>query len=629
MGAKFAVIITNYNRAKYLPDAIESVVQQTFKAWELIIVDDCSTDNSIKIIKNYAGKDKRIKYVKHDANKGFAAALRTGVENIKAPYFGTLDSDDALDKDAIKVMYEEHLKNPDCSMLYSQHTWCDDKLNVERPGFCAPLPYGSEMESGKLISQWRTFNKFYYDQTPGYDEKLKRAVDKDIIYRMEEVGRLLFVDKPLYYIRVHSGETLSQGKMLDVARKVHAGIRSEAIERRTTFAKKCPVLVGNKAMFSDNQDGDLPPISLILPFKNSNDERSRILEWSIERYKKVFPEFEIVVEENNDVLFNKSKAINAAVERASHDILCMCDIDALYDRRLVVNALPLLGKTGCVKVPECNGAFGTGCLALREECTEQLFNSKIPLVNIELTYDWRNIANHFALVTKETFYSAGGYDEGFKGWGCEDNAFFKAMEIMSGPFEPINWPVYHLWHTLSPEQALTRGVHKKTSQNWKLWYKYRDAKTKSEIRAINKNSLVANNKHKDSVIKPINADSIGRFFDVYLYDDLVVKIPKKPAVEDHSRLEFIANTQTELSQHVPEVLPCYKIGKSLVMPRAPGVTLDQVPKRARRIEALKADALTRIKQRGYLLRDSNKKDVLYDARENRIYLVDFHNVKRA
>ena len=69
-----SVIMPNYNRAKYISEAIESVISQTYPIWELIIIDDCSTDNSVNIIEEYVAKDERIKLIRLPKNSGPAIA---------------------------------------------------------------------------------------------------------------------------------------------------------------------------------------------------------------------------------------------------------------------------------------------------------------------------------------------------------------------------------------------------------------------------------------------------------------------------------------------------------------------------------------------------------------------------
>jgi glycosyltransferase involved in cell wall biosynthesis len=87
-------IIPTYNREKFLPISIGSVLKQTYKNWELIIVDDRSTDGTKKLIEKYMKKDKRIKYVKNIHKQGPSGARNQGIELAKGKYIAFLDSDD-------------------------------------------------------------------------------------------------------------------------------------------------------------------------------------------------------------------------------------------------------------------------------------------------------------------------------------------------------------------------------------------------------------------------------------------------------------------------------------------------------------------------------------------------------
>ncbi len=90
-----SVICPCYNQEKYLSEAIDSVLVQTMKDWELIIVDDGSTDNSYSIMTEYAGKDKRITCFRQ-ANGGPSKARNQGAKNAHGKYLLFLDSDDIL-----------------------------------------------------------------------------------------------------------------------------------------------------------------------------------------------------------------------------------------------------------------------------------------------------------------------------------------------------------------------------------------------------------------------------------------------------------------------------------------------------------------------------------------------------
>lgn len=197
---KFSVLMANYNNGKYVASAIQSVLNQTFRDWELVIVDDCSTDNSLEIIKSYL-KDKRIKLFKNKVNFGLIGTLKRLVYKSTSDILGVLDSDDVLFKDALDVMYDAHKKNSDCGFIYSQYMICDADLKPVRVGDCKQIPPGEIDLRWDSTSHFKTFKKKCYFRTEGYDEEILYAEDKDLILKMEEVTRLLFVDNILYKYR--------------------------------------------------------------------------------------------------------------------------------------------------------------------------------------------------------------------------------------------------------------------------------------------------------------------------------------------------------------------------------------------------------------------------------------------
>lgn len=101
---KISVIIPVYNVEKYLPRCLDSVINQTYRNLEIICVNDCSTDNSLDVIKEYEKKDERIKLIIRKQNGGLSAARNTGLNNATGEYLYFLDSDDWIDLDYIEQM---------------------------------------------------------------------------------------------------------------------------------------------------------------------------------------------------------------------------------------------------------------------------------------------------------------------------------------------------------------------------------------------------------------------------------------------------------------------------------------------------------------------------------------------
>ena len=91
---KISVIIPVYNVEKYLSECLDSIVNQTFKDIEVICVNDCSTDNSLSILKEYASKDKRIKIISISSNRGCGYARKIALREASGEYILLCDSDD-------------------------------------------------------------------------------------------------------------------------------------------------------------------------------------------------------------------------------------------------------------------------------------------------------------------------------------------------------------------------------------------------------------------------------------------------------------------------------------------------------------------------------------------------------
>lgn len=113
---KISVLVPVYNAEKYLKKCIESILNQTYKNIELIIVNDGSNDNSYNIIEEYKNKDNRIKAV-HTENKGVSHARNTCLDNASGAFFAFVDSDDYIEEDYLEILYNNLKKyNADISM---------------------------------------------------------------------------------------------------------------------------------------------------------------------------------------------------------------------------------------------------------------------------------------------------------------------------------------------------------------------------------------------------------------------------------------------------------------------------------------------------------------------------------
>ena len=105
MSVKVSIIIPVYNTEKYLRKCLDSVCNQTLQDIEIICVNDCSPDDSLEILKEYASNDNRIKIINFTENKGVAVARNTAIEQANGEYIGFVDSDDYVDLDFYEKLY--------------------------------------------------------------------------------------------------------------------------------------------------------------------------------------------------------------------------------------------------------------------------------------------------------------------------------------------------------------------------------------------------------------------------------------------------------------------------------------------------------------------------------------------
>ena len=129
--AKISVVIPVYNVARYLRQCIDSVLNQTFKDLEIIIINDCSTDNSKDIIQDYLAKDSRIKFVDNVVNLGYAKSVNNGIKQASGKYIGIVESDDFIEPNMYETLLNMLEKyNADVAKCNYWNFYGEQNLNV-------------------------------------------------------------------------------------------------------------------------------------------------------------------------------------------------------------------------------------------------------------------------------------------------------------------------------------------------------------------------------------------------------------------------------------------------------------------------------------------------------------------
>jgi glycosyltransferase involved in cell wall biosynthesis len=200
---KFSILIAVYNAEEYIVECIESALCQNFTNFEVVICDDGSIDESLKLIERYK-QNSRIRIFKNKENKGIGYTKRMLIENSHGEYFGFLDADDFLDPNAIS----EVLLNFDdeMSLIYTDSVIVNHLGKIVKVGGRSKIIINSLLEDSfnYPVFHFVAINRAIYKLTTGIKPDLKTAEDLDLWLKLEEHGKLVFLKKQLYFYRIHN-----------------------------------------------------------------------------------------------------------------------------------------------------------------------------------------------------------------------------------------------------------------------------------------------------------------------------------------------------------------------------------------------------------------------------------------
>lgn len=195
----FSVLIANYNNGISLMAAIESVRLQTYPNWEIILVDDASTDNSHELYKQLE-QDDRIHIYYNAQNKGCGYTKHRCAELANGEICGFLDPDDMLTEDALELESIIHIKHPKVAVVYSKVLYCDADYNVFEAGSLPNMKKGQTYFDHRYhgAMNFASYKNALYKLTDGINPNLKAGVDQDLYFKIEEKGDVYLLDKFTY-----------------------------------------------------------------------------------------------------------------------------------------------------------------------------------------------------------------------------------------------------------------------------------------------------------------------------------------------------------------------------------------------------------------------------------------------
>lgn len=234
MDKKISCVLPVFNGEKFISKAIESIINQTYKNWELIIVDDCSCDNTPEIIKQFEKNDNRIKVYTNKENKKLPASLNIGFKNASGKYYTWTSDDNEYYPQAFEKMINFLENNEDYGMVYAQ-------INVEKNGILQDFIWCSEKTTpASLLKLSIPGACFMYRSTIAkevgeYDESLFLNEDHDYWLRILLKTKIANLCEVLYLYRIRK-ESLTTTRESEI-KKAKTKLLAKY---RKIYAKKFP-----------------------------------------------------------------------------------------------------------------------------------------------------------------------------------------------------------------------------------------------------------------------------------------------------------------------------------------------------------------------------------------------------
>ncbi len=525
---RISIIVTCYNRQQYLAATIESILNQTYPHFELLIWDDASTDNSLEIAKEYQQQDSRIKIFAQKVNQGFTKSIASAVAATGGEYLGWVDSDDLLHPFALANTVKALDRNADVGMVYTDRLVIDEgdrNLGLDRRSKIVYSP--SNLLLNFMTFHFRLMRKNIYELAGGIDRSFTTAQDYDLCLRLSEITKIKHIPQPLYFYRQHEGSISSQKEIEQIQctqtainnalirRKLAPSVKLKLVIKpkfRLIKQKKNPTplenssIIGDRSLAPSNQE-EKNLISLIVTIYNRQNYLASTIESIL---AQTYTNFELILWDDgstddslaiarsyaerdsrikvyNDSNRGRGEALVKAINKASGQYLGTVDSDDLLHPEALSKTVAILSSNPHL------GMVYTDCLVIDKEGQERGLDKRcsIPYSPERLLIDFMTF--HFRLMRRETYNLVGGFDASLN--SAEDYDLCLRMSEVTEIYHLTEPLYYYRWHddnhsitdrftqTQCSATAINRALHRrglshKLALNLKLNPRYRLVKNR-------------------------------------------------------------------------------------------------------------------------------------------------------
>ena len=232
------VYIPNYNYDKFLDDSIKSVLNQSFKNFELIIIDDGSIDNSKKILKKYIFH-KKIRII-NQKNKGLVKCCNTAIRASNGKFVLRLDADDYLKKNALENFYKKIISDRNIGLVFSDYFIVDANKEIIKKNKMMNYEKNVQLLDIPSHGACSLIRKEYLLETNLYDEDIDRQDGYDLWLKFFNRYKVVNINKPLWYYRQHTGSlSFDKHELLKTRNKIY----NKFVKKNFNKKKKCVCVI--------------------------------------------------------------------------------------------------------------------------------------------------------------------------------------------------------------------------------------------------------------------------------------------------------------------------------------------------------------------------------------------------
>ncbi len=485
-----SVVVPVYNvDGGMLTECIESVINQTYKSFELILVDDCSTQEQVrKTLHRYEGAD-RIKVIYRNENGHISRATNTGIEAATGEFVGLMDCDDVLSVNALYEMVRKLNDGQEYDFIYSDEDKLSEDGRKRKDPFFKPDWSPDTFMSLMYTCHFSIFRKTLLDELGGLRVGFEGSQDYDLVLRlMEKTDRIGHVPKILYHWRERKESTASSMTAKPYIVESTRKAKEEALKRRglTGHLEWIDDVAQFRVVYEPVDD---PKVSIVIPSKDNYNVLKQCFESMA--VLTAYDNYEIILvdngsnDENRKLYEELSKEYNAVYEYRpmEFNFSAMCNIGAQLatgDYLLFLNDdIEIKGEEWLTRLlgqaqVSHTGAVGARLIYPKDNLIQHCGVLNLPIgpghafhgiIDNMILYGGRNIVDYdFSIVTgaclmisKDKFNEVGGFEEKLPVAYNDVELCFKLLE--KGYYNVLRNDVRMIHH-----ESVSRGYDEKSEE---------------------------------------------------------------------------------------------------------------------------------------------------------------------